>query len=533
MPGQTHILDTFSEGTVSQSSLANAWTHSPTGHIFREHCQPVRFGRKCLDTHNLDIFSESTVSQSSLAGNAWTLTIWTYFQRALSASPVWQKMPGHTHILHRFSESTVSQSSLAANDGTHSQPGHIFREHCQPVQFGSKCQDTLTGWTHFQRALSTSPVWQQMSEHTHSLGTFSESTVSQSSLAGNAWTHSHPGHIFREHCQPVQLAGNAWTHSPTASGHIFRERCQPVQFGSTCLDTHNLDIFSESTVSQSSLAGNAWTHSHSGHIFRQHCQPVQLAANAWTHSQPGHICREHCQPIQFGSKCLDTLTYWTHFQRALSASPVGSKCLDTLTAWTHLQRALSASPVWQETPGHTHSLDTFSESTVSRSSLAGNAWTHSQPGHIFGEHCQPVQFGSKCQDTLTCWTHLQRALSASPVGRTCLDTLTHWTHFQRALSASPVWQEMPRHTHSLHRFSESTVSQSSLAGNARKHSHSGHIFREHCQPVQFGMKCLDTLTAWTHLQRALSASPVWQQVPGHTHILDTFSESTVSQSNLA
>src|SRR6266571_4698400 len=150
-------------------------------------------------------------------------------------------------------------------------------------------------------------------------------------------------------------------------------------------------------------------------------------------------------------------------------------------------------------PGHTYTLDTFSESTVSQSSLAENARTHSHPGHILREHCQPVQFGIKSQDTLTAWTH-----------------------FERALSASPVWQKIPGHTHSLDTFSESTVSQSSLAENARTHSQAGHIFREHCQPVQFGRKSQNTLTSWTHFQRALSASPVCQKMPGHPHMLDTF-----------
>jgi len=150
-------------------------------------------------------------------------------------------------------------------------------------------------------------------------------------------------------------------------------------------------------------------------------------------------------------------------------------------------------------PGHIHFLDTFSESTVSQSSLARNARPHSQSGHILREHCQPVQFERKCQATLTVWTH-----------------------FERALSASPVWQEMPGHTYFLYTFSESTVSQSSLTENARPHSQTGHIFREHCKPVHVGRKCQATLTYWTHFERALSASPVWQEMPGHTHILDTF-----------
>ena len=287
-------------------------------------------------------------------------------------------MPGHTHSLDTFSESTVSQSRFAGNARTHSQPGHIFREHCQLVQIGRKCQVTLTPWTHIQRALSASPDRQEM---THSLDTFSESTVSQSRFAENARTHSHSGHIFREHCQPVQI-------------------------GRKCQDTHILDTFSESTVSQSRLAGNVRKHLQTGHIFREHCQPVQI-----------------------GRKCQVTLTYWTHFQRPhCQPVQIGRKYQNTLTAWTHFQRALSASPDWQEMPGHTHSLDTFSESTVSQSRLAGNARTHSQPGHIFREHCQPVQIGV-------------------------------------------------RHTHTLDTFSESTV-RSRQAENARTHSHTGHIFRE-------------------------------------------------------
>ena len=345
------------------------------------------------------------------------------------ASPVWQEMHRHTHILNTFSESTVSQSSLTRNAWTYSHSGQIFREHCQPVQCGRKCLDTLTHWTHFQRALSASPVWQQMPGHTHILGTFPESTVSQSSLAANAWTHSHSGHMFREHCQPVQF---------------------------------------------------------------------------------------------------------------------GRKCLDTLTAWTHFQRAMSASPVWQEMKGNTHILDTFWESNVSQSSLAANAWTHSHSGHIFREHCQPVQFDQKCLDTLTHWTHFQRALSASC--RKCQDTLTAWTHFQRALSASPVWQKMPEHTHILDTFSESTISQSSLAGNARTHSPSGHIFREHCQPIQFGRENARTHTFLIHFQTALSVSPVrkcldshskhsFKEVSGvcqdieHTHSLNIFSANPRSNWN--
>ena len=140
-----------------------------------------------------------------------------------------------------------------------SHSGHIFKKHSQPCQFDRECKNTLTYWRHFWESTVSQSSWQEMPEHTHSLDTFLENTVSQSSLAGNARTHSHARHIFREQCQSVQQEMPEHTHS--------------------------LDTFLESTVSQSSLGENAWTHSHTR-----------------------HICREHCQPAQFGRKCLDTLT---------------------------------------------------------------------------------------------------------------------------------------------------------------------------------------------------------------------------------
>jgi len=184
-------------------------------------------------------FREHTTYIMYLSGNIVsdtsgqkTLTFWTHFERALSASPVWQEMPGHTHILDTLWESTVSQSSLTGNARSHSHTGHILREHCQPVQFGKKCQVTLTRWAHLERALSASPVWQEMPGHTHPLDTFWESTVSQASLAENARSHLQTGHIWENTDSQSTLIGNARSHLQTA--HILREHCQPVQFDSKC-----------------------------------------------------------------------------------------------------------------------------------------------------------------------------------------------------------------------------------------------------------------------------------------------------------
>jgi len=215
-------------------------------------------------------FSENTVGDPF---EQKILTFWTHFERALSASLVWQAMPGHTHILDTFWEITVSQSSLAGNARTHSLPGHILRGHCQPVQFGRKCQVTLTYWTHFEISTVSQSVWQAMPGHTHSLDTFWKSTVSQSSLAGNARSHSHTGHILR-----LALLVN--------------------QFDRQCQDTLT-----------------PWTHF-------ERALSGSLAGNAMSHSQPGDILREKCQAVLFGRKSHITLTSWTHFESALSANPL-------------------------------------------------------------------------------------------------------------------------------------------------------------------------------------------------------------------
>jgi len=235
--------------------------------------------------------------------------------------------------------------------------------------------------------------------------------------------------------------------------------------------THRLDIFWKSTVSHSSLTGNARSHSH----------------------HPGHILRKHYQPLQFDRKCQAPLTHWRHFERALR---------------------LSASSVWQEMPRHTHFLDTFWESTVRQSSLTGNARTHSLSGHIVREHsnCQPVHL---TENARLGHTHF-------------LDTFWESTISQSSL----IKNARPDQTHILNTFWESTVSQGILAGNTRWYSQPRHILRELCQPLQFGRKRQGILTYWTHFERALSATSVWQEMPDHTHSLDTFWENTINQSSL-
>jgi len=389
-------------------------------------------------------------------------------------------MPGHTHFLDTFWKSTVSK-----------------------VQFGRKCQVTLTSWTHFETALSA-----------------------KSSFAGNARSHSHTGHILREHCQqsPVLQEMLGHTHSLDT---FWESTVSTVQFGRKCQATLTYwTHFERAPSAKSSFAGNARSHSQPGHILREHCKqsPVLQEMPGHTHSldtfwestvskvqfgrshlQPGHILREHCQQSPVWQEMPGhTHSLGTFSESTVSKVQFGRKCQVTLTSWTHFEReCCQQSPVLQEMPGHTHSLDTFWESTVSKvqfcrkcqvtltswthferalsakSSFAGNARSHSLSGHILREHCKQspvwqkmpghthsldtfwesavskVQFCRKCQVTLTPWTHFERALLAK--SRKCQVTLTFWTHFERALLA-----------------------KSSFAENARSHSLPGHILREHC-----------------------------------------------------
>jgi len=240
------------------------------------------------------------------------------FWETLSTSAVGQEMPGHAHILDTFWKSPVSQSNLARN----------FR--------------TLTCWTHLR------------------------GIVSQSSLAGNAMTHSQTGHILKEHCQST--------------------------FGKKFQNTHFLDIFWKGTIRQFNLTGISG-HTHRLYTFWE----GTVSNSSWAESHR-------------------TLTDWTDFE----SQPI------------QLNKKFQ----------NTHLLDTFWEGTVSQGSLAGNAKTHSQAWHILQGLCQSVQFSKKFQNTLTCWTHLRGSYQPVHFGRKFQNTLTYWTHWERALSASPVWQKI-------------------------------------------------------------------------------------------
>ena len=128
---KTHLLDTFSEGASSISSLPEeARTHSHTGHIFRSSLSShAACQKKPEHTHILDTFSEGASSAMHLARRSQTHSHTGHIFRSLISHAACQKKPEHTHCLDTFSEGASSAMQLAR-----------------------RSQNTLTLWTHFQMA---------------------------------------------------------------------------------------------------------------------------------------------------------------------------------------------------------------------------------------------------------------------------------------------------------------------------------------------------------------------------------------------
>jgi len=66
------------------------------------------------------------------------------------------------------------------------------------------------------------------------------------------------------------------------------------------------------------------------------CQDRPETLTFWTHFQ------DALSGMQVARKGQETLTAWTHFQQALLAMQVATKGPMSLTSWTHFQQALSA-----------------------------------------------------------------------------------------------------------------------------------------------------------------------------------------------
>ena len=257
------------------------------------------------------------------------------------------------------------------------------------MQLGRRSQNALTYWTHFQeshqpcglpeearthslsghifrRSLISYAACQKMPEYTHNLDMFSEGPHQPCSLPEDARTHSLSGHMFRRSV-------------------ISHAACQKMPE-----HTHSLNTFSEGASAVMQLARRSpntltlWTH-----FQKEPHQPCGLSEEARTHSQSGCISRRRvishaaCQKRSEHTHILDT------FSGALSAMQPASRSQNTLTLWTHFQkephrscslpeearthshprhifrRRFISHAAWQKKPGHTHSLDTFSEASSS------------------------------------------------------------------------------------------------------------------------------------------------------------------------
>jgi len=304
-------------------------------------------------------------------------------------------MPEHTHKLDMFSKGASSAIQLARRcQNTHSLDT-FSEETISAIQLVRTCQNTLTIWTHFQKE-----------------------PHQPSSLAEDARTHSHPGHIFRR-------------------GLISHPAGQKMPE-----HTHILDTFSEGASSDIQL-GQRWQNTLTpwAHFQKGPHQTSSLPEDARTHSQTGHIFRRSlishpaCRKMPEHTHALDTFS-----EGASSAIQLARRCQKALTPWTHFRRGLTSHPAWQKMPEHTHSLDTCSE-----------------------EASSDIQLARRCQNTLTYWTHFQK----EPHQPSSLpeDVRTH-SHpgqiFRRSLISYPAWQKMPEHTHILDTFSEGASSDIQL-----------------------------------------------------------------------
>jgi len=502
-----------------------ARTHSRPGHIFRRSlisyaaCQ-----KKPEHTHNLDTFSEGASSAMQPARSSQnTLTYWTHFQkephqscslpeearthslpghifrRSLISHAACQKKPEPTHSLDTFSEGASSAMQLARrSQNTLTTLTHFQKESHQLCSLPEEARTHSHTGHIFRRSLISHAACQKKPEHTHILDTFSEGASSAMQPARSSQnTLTYWTHFQKEPHQPCSLPEDARTHSQP--GHIFRR--SPISHA-VCQKkpepTHSLDTFSEGASSAMQLARRSqnpltpWTH-----FQKEPHQPCSLPEEARTHSQPSHIFRRSlishtaCQKkpehthvldtfsegassaMQPARRSQNTLTYWTHFQKEPHQPCSLPEAVRTHSHTGHIfRRSLISHAACQKQPEHTHFLDTFSEGASSA--------------------MQPAR---RSQNTLTSWTHFQKEPHQSYSLPEEARTHSHTGHiFRRRL------HQKPDHTHSLDHFQPC-----SLPEEPRTHSLAGHIFR-----------------------RSLISHAACQKKPEHTHILDTFSEGASS-----
>jgi len=406
-----------------------------------------------------------------------------------------------------FQKGSHQSCSLAEEPRTHSLPGHIF-----------------------ERSLISYAVCQKKQEHTHILDTFQKEPHQPCSLPEEARTHSQPGHVSEGASSAMQLARSK--NTLTTWTRFQKETHQPC-----------------------SLLEETRTHSQPGHIFRR-----SLISHAAWQKKPEHthsldtFSERASSAMQLARRSKNTLTIWTHFQESHQPCSLPEEARTHSLPGHIFRRGQISHAACQKKPGHTHSLDTFSEGASA------------------------MQLARRSQNTLTLWTHFQKEphqLCSLPE-----EARTHSQpgHIFRSLLSHAACQKNPEHTHSLDTFS-GALSACSLPEEARTHSHPGHIFRRSlisyaaCQKkpehthnldtfsgassaMQLARRSKNALTSWTHFQkephqpcslpeearthsqpghifrRSQISHAACQKKPEHTHILDTFSEEALSAMQL-
>ena len=202
-PEHTHILDTFSEGASSAMQLAT----------------------RSQNTHFLDTFPGALSAMQLARRSQSTLTPWTHFQNPISHTAC-QKKPEHTHKLGTFSGALSAMQLARRSQSTLTPWTHFQKEPHQPCSFPEEARPHSLAGHIFRRSLISHAACQKKPEHTHLLNTFSEGVLSAMQLARRSqntltsWTHfqkalldTWPGK-FEIHSQPEQKFGTLSRHSP-------------------------------------------------------------------------------------------------------------------------------------------------------------------------------------------------------------------------------------------------------------------------------------------------------------------------------
>jgi len=390
------------------------------------------------------------------------------------------------------------------------------------MQLAKRSQNTLTAWTHFQKPYRLCSLPEEARTHSLAGHIFRKEAHQACSLPEEARTHSHPGHILRRSLiRHAACQKSEHTHSldtfpeETLSGMQLARRSQNI----LTYWTH----FQKKPHQQGSLPEEDRAHSLAGHIFRR-----SLISHTACQKKPEHthsldtVSKGALSAIQLARRSQNTLTSWIHFQKEPYQPSSLQECQNTLTAWTHFQEPHQMCNLPEEARTHSHTGHIF------RRSLFSYAACKKMPEHThildrFSEGASSaMQLTRRSQNTLTIWTHFQKEpqkpcsfpeearthslaghiFRMSLISHAACQKKPEQTHLLDTLAHQPYTLPEEARTHSLagHNFGRSLITHTACQKKP-EHTHSLDTFSEGASSaMQLGRRSQNTLTPWTHLQ---------------------------------